>query len=212
MTCTDCHSPHDANTVAAFMGDRRRTATDSVVTTMATDRLLKKNPGGSVNTVTVYGSDWCGGCHKGRLMDAGGLHNHPVETQTIPGYQYYGSVWRLSTTSSPTSTPTSTAATERGPLGGNNNGYLVLTPRPWGVAVHYPICQQCHEDPRYAGDTSVDGLQGKPGTYTVNSADGTNTVDNPRVQVFPHESTSTAFLLESGDDLCTNCHPAGSLP
>jgi len=49
--------------------------------------------------------------------------------------------------------------------------------------------------------TDVDGLPSDP---VVNS-------DNPRFQVFPHESENDAFLIETDNDLCLNCHkqPAG---
>lgn len=215
MTCTDCHSPHGSSVVAPFIGDRRRTATDTNVASIATSRLLRKNPGGSDNTVTVYGSEWCGGCHAGRLSTSG-LHNHPVETSMVVNPFNYGSIWRIKTSVSPTSAPAANVANiasnfETGPLGGNNNGYLMLEPRTW-TGTHYPICQQCHEDPRFVGTLDALGANARVGTYTVTSANGTNTADSPRVQVFPHETTSTRFLIEQGDDLCTNCHPGGNLP
>lgn len=212
MTCTDCHSPHDSRTVAGFISDRRRTATDSVVATAVTDRLLKQNPGGNPTTTSVYGSNWCGGCHQGRLVNNATQHNHPVETTANAATPYnYGNLWRVSTTNSPTSTPASTSVSQLGPLGGNNNGFLILTPRPWS-GIHYPICQQCHADPRYCGSIDSTGGNARPGTFTVTTANGLGVNDNPRVQVFPHESTSTFFLVETGDDLCTNCHPVGNLP
>lgn len=211
MTCTDCHSPHDSDTVDPFIGDRYRTATDSVVATAATNRLLRKNPGGTATTVSVYGSNWCGGCHAGRLRNDTSVHNHPVETTATAATPYnYGNLWRVSTSVSPTSAPASATVSQLGPLGGNNNGYLMLSPRPW-TGTHYPICQQCHEDPRNLGALDESGGEAKPATYTVTSADGADANDNPRVQVFPHESTSTAFLVERGDDLCLNCHASGAL-
>lgn len=210
LTCTDCHSVHSSNVVAPFIGDRRRTATESVSAT-ATDRLLRTNPGGSATTVSVYGSSWCGGCHAGRLRNDASVHNHPAETTANAAVPYnYGNLWRISTSVSPTSAPESSTVSELGPLGGNNNGFLMLTPRPW-TGTHYPICQQCHEDPRYAGSLNASGTEAKPGAFTVTAADGSAVGDNPRVQVFPHESTSAAFLVEQGDDLCLNCHAPGSL-
>jgi predicted CXXCH cytochrome family protein len=38
------------------------------------------------------------------------------------------------------------------------------------------------------------------------------TTDNPRFQNFPHETANTRMLVETGDDLCTNCHPPAVLP
>jgi hypothetical protein len=161
--------------------------------------------------VSAYGSNWCGGCHAGRVGNSV-THNHPVETTANTPTYDYGNLWRISTSSSPTSTPATTSVSQLGPLGGNNNGYLIVTPRPWGGIIHYPICQQCHADPRFVGNLDATGASAKPGTYTVTAADGLGANDNPRVQVFPHESTSTAFLVEQADDLCTNCHAPGSLP
>jgi len=36
--------------------------------------------------------------------------------------------------------------------------------------------------------------------------DGWAEGDNPRYQVFPHESDNPSFLVETDDDLCLNCH------
>ncbi len=36
--------------------------------------------------------------------------------------------------------------------------------------------------------------------------------ENPRFQDFPHETVNEHMLIETGDDLCLNCHPGGVLP
>lgn len=88
LGCSDCHSPHDANTVADFVGERKRAYTFE---TYATSHLLKQRPTSSTTTATAYGSDWCAGCHAGRAS-GGAVHTHPVDsklTQATP-YDYSG--------------------------------------------------------------------------------------------------------------------------
>lgn len=202
LGCIDCHSPHNKSTVASFTGDRRRIATDTAGYT--SNRLLKQRPTSSDVTVTRYGSNWCAACHKGSLNTAT-THNHPSETTaTAPNY-FYQDYPRANAPSSTAIVATSVAAG----LGQNNYAYVMPTDgsgnRIGAQVGHYPLCQQCHEDVRNVGDV----LQGQIGwaeTYTVTSADGTNTADNPRFQVFPHESQNPLLLVETEDDLCTNCH------
>ena len=48
LGCDDCHSPHDAQTVAPFTAERRRTDVDVAYGDgVKTNRLLKQHPGGS---------------------------------------------------------------------------------------------------------------------------------------------------------------------
>jgi hypothetical protein len=61
------------------------------------------------------------------------------------------------------------------------------------------------------GDTSFGELDSSE-AFDVQSTDGTRSADNPRFQTFPHESVNTYMLLETDDDLCTNCHPPAQLP
>jgi hypothetical protein len=182
LTCTDCHSPHGANTVAPFQGDRVRSVWG--IQNYVSTKLLKQHPGNSAATVTEYGSDWCLACHQGR-NSIGPVHNHPV----------------------------------LGQMGFNNRGYLMPYPRTTGAggqAGHLPMCQQCHADPRFPGTLNNDGTA-QAAAYTVTTPsfgtpDARTATDNPRFQIFPHESTSTAMLIQQNDDLCLNCHPAGQLP
>jgi serine protease len=62
-----------------------------------------------------------------------------------------------------------------------------------------PICEHCHEDKRDV-ETTFSSPQEPP------------TTTNPRYNNFPHEGENRYLLVESGDDLCLNCHPPQSLP
>jgi predicted CXXCH cytochrome family protein len=205
LSCDDCHSPHGASVVASFTGDRRRST--SMAAGYTTTKLLKQRPGNSASSTTVYGSEWCGACHKGRLS-GGTVHNHPVDSVLTTSTRfYYQNVARLAT-----DTPTST--TVLGTMGITNRGYLMPVPRTPQQAGHSPICQQCHEDSRFVGSLSSTGAPADAATFTINGSDGTNTPtpDNPRFQNFPHETQNARFLVEVNDDLCTNCHATDVLP
>ncbi len=194
MSCDDCHSPHGAATVASFTGDRARNDTD---TAFVSDRLLRQRPTSAVATVTVYGSDWCGACHKGRISASAIVHNHPTDsTVSTSSPFYYEQVARVTTETAIT--------TELGTLGRTNRGYVMPSPRSAEQTGHAPICQQCHEDVRSVGTS------GAVTQFTVTQADGAQATDNPRFQVFPHESDNPSLLLEVNEDLCTNCHDSGS--
>lgn len=221
LTCSDCHSPHDASTVASFTGDRVRESTPTAfpgVVTDKTNRLLRQRPTSSVATVTAYGSDWCGACHQGRLSshDATPVANHPADSTTTTTTPFvYDNVARQ--------TAADTTTTEMGSLGANNYGYVMWestgTPavRSGNQAGHYPICQQCHEDSRHVGDDPANPLtistrNGFDERFAITAADGApdgvgGSTDNPRFQVFPHESDNVRLLIEdTTDDLCLNCH------
>lgn len=204
MTCSDCHTPHGASVVAAFTGDRKRTAADLAYPIVST-RLLKKRPGGSASDVENYGSDWCGACHAGRLAVTP-LHNHPVSTGT-EGY-YYENVIRMASDGSG-------SATELGTVGASNRAFLMTAPTVATLSGldAGPICQQCHEDARDVGPLADDGVTADPADFVVTSLDGDPPAgQNPVYQVFPHESQTAKFLVETDDDLCLNCHPPDVLP
>ena len=212
LTCTDCHSPHGADVVTAFQADRIRTSGGPTANPTST-KLLKRRPTGSPASVSEYGSDWCLTCHAGRVS-GGVVHNHPAESSaTVAMPRNYGHTAILSTTTVPTN------STTLGGMGGTNAGYLMPFPRTSGVngqAGHLPICQQCHADARNPGTLDAAGAA-QAAAYAVSTpqygvADGRVSTDNPRFQVFPHESTSTAMLIQQNDDLCLNCHPTGQLP
>jgi len=206
MNCADCHSPHAKSVVNAFVGDRVRTDQASK-SGYESNRLLKSRPNGITYDIVEYGSDWCGACHKGRLIEGDGVINHPVETTATVGYFYYDNVARL--------TGDGTTDTVMGTLGQSNYGYVIPYPRgalqtvPDSDTVHYPLCQQCHEDARSVGDVVI-GQAAAAETFTA-VLDGAG-AGNPDYQDFPHESENEWFLVETADDLCTNCHSVEQLP
>ena len=127
------------------------------------------------------------------------VHNHPVDSFATTSSPFiYQNVALVKNGAS--------LETTMGMMARSNFGYVMPYRCTTEQAGHAPICQQCHEDPRRVG------APGAATTYTVIASYGTNVTDNPRLQTFPHETTQTAMLLETYDDLCLNCHPAASLP
>jgi len=196
LTCTDCHDPHDGNTVEPFIGDRVRSANDTT-TAIATNRLLRKRPTSTDTTVTAYGSDWCEACHKGSHTTGG--TSHPIADATSTPSADYMHVQRMSAYDTDTVDPTKRR------LGGSNLGYVV--PKGSGGK---PFCQQCHEDARdIANDPArpfvIDGTTEDFEATLDGSVDG-----NPTFQNFPHETLNSKMLSETRDSLCLNCHsPSG---
>lgn len=216
LTCTDCHSPHDAQTVEPFTGDRLRSepASDTAHTTK-TNRLLRAQPTGASSAVTEYGAGWCAGCHKGRVdqhaEDSGAMRNHPVMSDDTYTYDEV-----------PVVTGVGATTTELGSLGQSNRGYVMpgptlgeptlKTPLQEGSA---PLCQQCHEDARDVGPSARKTnptLTGADQEFRVTAygADA-DPLDNPRFQAFPHESNSASLLVRTPEpaepnSLCLNCH------
>ncbi|HEY3317925.1 MAG TPA: cytochrome c3 family protein [Coriobacteriia bacterium] len=204
LGCNDCHSPHGASTVASFSPERKR-VTFSYIFGFKSDKLLRRNPGGSTATATVYGSDWCLACHRGRAS-MGPVNNHPVESAaTTTSPYYYDNVALLVGDDL-------TTATTNGTMASTNRGYLMPMPRTSQQRGHGPICQQCHEDSRNVGTLSPDGLSADAATFSITATDGAVSTDNPRFQNFPHETENVRMTVETGDDLCTNCHAPLALP
>jgi predicted CXXCH cytochrome family protein len=202
MSCDDCHSPHNSSTVATFTGDRLRVNAASN-SAFFSNRLLKKRPNGSLYDIDEYGSDWCGACHKGRLTFGSGINNHPVESTATTDYYHYEGVARV--------TGFNVSTTETGTVGQTNFGYVMPYPRTTDQEDHYPICQQCHEDARSVGDVN-EGQVDNTEDFDPRLDGGGPPGGNPLYQNFPHESENAYFLLETEDDLCTNCHPPSQLP
>lgn len=204
LSCSDCHTPHGANTVAAFQGERRRVPYSSAGRAAwqqtVSNRLLLQRPGNATSTVTAYGSDWCIACHQGRMSGAAGaVKNHPGDYGA--GAFTYSNVAKLNS-------DTSTTVTVMGPLGQDNRGYLMpdrstAPTRTAQQGSHKPICQQCHEDSRFVG--TMAGAEASAAPFFA-SVDGTGTTGNPRFQNFPHETQNEHLLVETADDLCLNCH------
>ncbi|HEX9094339.1 MAG TPA: cytochrome c3 family protein [Coriobacteriia bacterium] len=200
LTCTDCHSPHDNNTVAAFKGDRLRTTAYVPVTS---DRLLRRRPTGATTATLEYGSDWCMACHRGR-HPVGSIFSHPVESVQVRADAYvYERVAALARTAAVDPPPTSTVTV--GKLGSNHSAYLMPVPRVGSQVGHTPICQQCHEDSRDVGKLDATGTIGDATAFDP-ALDGVPAAGNPRFQNFPHETANRRLLVEVEDDLCSNCH------
>ena len=76
---------------------------------------------------------------------------------------------------------------------------------------HAPICQQCHEDSRIVGEPGAVAYA-QVYRYGDGRTTGDAGTDNPLYQNFPHETQNASMLVETDDNLCLNCHAAGSLP
>lgn len=75
----------------------------------------------------------------------------------------------------------------------NSHAGYVMRDRS-GIDDPNPICQQCHEDAR-----DVPSATFSPGS-------------NPSYVAFPHETANYRMVVETGDDLCLNCHLTSELP
>lgn len=216
LTCTDCHSPHDAGTVAPFSGDRlRSTPTSDAAYATKTNRLLKALPTGADTPVAEYGAGWCAGCHKGRVgqhaEDSGLMQDHPVMADDTYTYDNV-----------PVVTGVGAITTTLGSLGQSNRGYVMpgpslgeptlKSPLQEGQA---PLCQQCHEDTRDVGPAergTNPTLTGPEQEFRVTAyGEDADPLDNPRFQAFPHESATPNLLVrapepEEPNSLCLNCH------
>ncbi|MHB8741024.1 MAG: cytochrome c3 family protein, partial [Coriobacteriia bacterium] len=171
LTCTDCHSPHGSNVVAAFTGDRARSADSlpgALPAGITSTRLLRQQPVGGLYPTSVYGSDWCASCHGGRLSEHEGVRmpNHLVDSEAsqpdpASPFTYQSVVYDGGTT---------------GPLGRTNHGYVMPEPTPGTRNAlqdgHYPICQQCHEDGRSVGNVSYDGHIDVTEEFKITAIDG----------------------------------------
>lgn len=190
LTCTSCHSPHGNSSVAVFLGERIRT---SGVAAFTSNRILQddllETPR---NSYTTYGSYWCAGCHKNRHDSSytpSAVNNHPVVIASTTAYgalsQAEGGVTWNTLRVANSDIPTQHLA-----------GYSRNATAGWA-----PECQQCHEDYRNVEQA-----------FFVNVGNADDPADNPLFQTFPHEGQARRFNVESGDDLCLNCHPTSNLP
>lgn len=232
LTCTDCHSPHGSDMVEPFTGERQRV--ESGIWRWApsySSRLLRKQPTSATASVSEYGSDWCLACHKGR-SNSGPTMNHPVDSVASTTTPFYYDNLAILNSDAPTgvtvlgqmaiwgtrsethTTHANPAITETRAFNRliSSRGFLMPYPRTAQQTGHAPICQQCHEDSRFVGSLSADGLTADAATVTITNPDGITVTDNPRFQNFPHETLNASLLVETNDDLCLNCHPASVLP
>ncbi len=213
LSCGDCHSPHGANVVDPFSGERVRwhETDENWLTEWSSSKLLRRNTVGSDRSVQEYGSDWCAGCHEGRESGLPSVMNHSVDTSATHASPFtYDNV---AIVASDESSETTIGTLGRlGSLPGaewHNRGHVMPSPRTADQAGHAPICQQCHEDSRSVGEV---GAVEPAHVYRFGDGktDGDTGTDNPLFQSFPHEAQNGNMLVETGDDLCLNCHT--SLP
>lgn len=217
LSCSDCHSVHGSDLVTAFLGERKRTRTYERPG-YPTAKLLRRQPTGAPAPVNEYGSDWCLGCHAGRVS-GGTPHNHPVESATTWPTEATRFIYRrvaggriLAFGDTAEVPPQSSRHRGTATYWGIGNGdFLMADPRKAEQGTHKPICQQCHEDTRDVGDLNA---AGNPAVVppVLASADGLLATDNPRFQNFPHETQNDYLVIETEDDLCINCHAPSNLP
>jgi len=206
LGCSDCHSVHGANTVAAFLRDSGFSGTtyiggaDAYVTSGC---LLRADVNGA--SVAEYGALWCAACHDKRHSNSTTTINHPVDDTADWGY---GDVVSTVTLNSWRAGPYDGFGNAIG-MGRTNGGYIMAPAAEDGdgrvETRRDPMCQQCHEDARTVTETfSAD--------YTYRGTDPWNTPINPEFVTFPHQTTNASMLVETYDDLCLNCHPTSGLP
>jgi predicted CXXCH cytochrome family protein len=222
LSCGDCHSPHDSNTVQAYSSERIRFHTNEVLQlpVWPSTKLLKKRPTGATVDVDVYGSDWCASCHRGRRSGES-IHNHPVDSLATNSTPFTWDRVALVETLSSITTTFGSMGIIRGadfvaggmtmPSGWHNRGYVMPYPRTPEQQGHAPICQQCHQNTRAVGEVGA-VTAAQIYRYGDGRIKGDPTTDTPRFQNFPHETENPYMLVETDDDLCLNCHPATLLP
>jgi hypothetical protein len=214
MGCSNCHSVHGANTVAPFMRDSGFSGTTFVGGAgqpVVSDCLLRNDVNGTVGEYPEYGALWCASCHDERHSNSD-VVNHPVDGDSAWGY---GDVVSTLLPTSWYDYPFGATATG---MGRTNGGYVMapvtVTDGDGRVeARRSPMCQQCHEDAR-------DVMQPFQGDYTHRGV--TDPLDpaydpwlapiNPQYLTFPHQTTNANMVVETGDDLCLNCHELNTLP
>ena len=81
----------------------------------------------------------------------------------------------------------------------NNSNFQMDPVNPTNTRTD-PICQHCHEDARDVESAFVAPTE------------PTATTTNPKYNNFPHETENKYMKVETGDDLCLNCHATGDLP
>lgn len=188
-----------------------------------TTRLLRNRPNVVGQYVYEYGSKWCLACHDGRNDSFTMVLNHPVDEDSA-GYNLLNTLPEINFVFQ----EGKVAAIEdikqkkyvliQDGLTGNSeevhinkeprsNSWFAMvsedavssTERPDGnvdFKAGGPVCQQCHGNPRDV-ETAFSVINGSK---------------NPFRMSFPHVSGNQNLLVESNDDLCTNCHGRVNLP
>jgi predicted CXXCH cytochrome family protein len=198
LTCTSCHTPHGNTEIAAFKSERvrRNSSSGTFDVSQTTNKLLRDDfdlDSGNVAGYTNYGSSWCAACHNRRHDEAPLVNNHPTDN-TAP---YLDAAQAGSPSVGNTSTAWHTWVSGDATFpAGRQAGWSREATEGW-----QPICQQCHYNSRDVESP-----------YSITSADGTVTTDNPQFQTYPHETDTQWLLVETGDDLCLNCHSTTALP
>lgn len=230
LSCFSCHSVHAVagSMVKPYLGESQiKVAVEESgheEKLYLTSRLLRNQPNIAAEYVYEYGAQWCLTCHRGRggaLMEG---FNHPVQNE---GYGYnFLNILPESEYIFPGGKDAALLdifekkyvlvddGLENGTMEGahirrepRSNSWFAMLPqdplsgtdRPDGNTVYSndgPSCQQCHANPRdVERPFSIGGVE-----------------ENPLRMSFPHVSRNRNLLLESIDDLCTNCHGLENLP
>ncbi len=190
VLCLACHNPHGTApyTVATFTSDTTYGVSNALLRLPGTASVGYRLPGaGTTGTPGAYGAQWCLDCHNrpwAILAHQLGPQGQPHPYTATATYE---AVWYWAT-------PTYA----QGKLGGTTTTYVMFDRA--SINDPDPICQQCHEDAR-----DVEGV------FRVTTVSYLNT-DNPPYKGFPHQGSLIGFRVETGDDLCTTCHPQEELP
>lgn len=197
LKCTSCHSAHGYQTVEPFWTKSpyplETTATSGVdygyeagVGKTKTNMYLRRRV--NTQTVTTYSSAWCAGCHMTAMNGViPGDYDHPIDGNTA--YQWF--------IPDPNTPPPG-----KEPIWSLYDSF-------WGgwsfthkwqatSGAPDPLCLNCHDDPVDVPNIGEAGDE-DPFVFVSRSS-------------FPHESSNARFRVETGDDLCLNCHATTSLP
>ncbi len=230
LSCFSCHSVHAVagSMIKPYLGESQtKVAVEESgheKKLYLTSRLLRNRPDVTGAYVYEYGAQWCMACHKGRGGTLMVGFNHPVNNEGY-GYDFLNNLQE-----SEYVFPGGKEAAlldiiekkyvivddglENGTMEGahirkeprNNAWYTMVlkdaisgADRPDGnttYSIGGPSCQQCHANPR-----DVERA------FAIGGVD-----ENPLRMSFPHVSRNQGMLVETLDDLCTNCHGLVNLP
>lgn len=184
LSCVSCHTPHGntAFMVIAYSCD---------TSTTATNHLLRRAGSPTVNPGALPGPGATVSLNYNNqwCLDC---HNraHQVGWTALPHPYNTASLTYFSAGLARTNV--------------NFSMYPVTTSGRFGTAASRtsPLCMQCHEDTR-----NVETIFNR----TLPDWQGA-TKTNPPYATFPHQVQLDRFRLETGDDMCFNCHSTTELP